>query len=123
MGKHRRKAILECNTFNINNNKTNDFVSNKRNNGYSLNKNRNLKKYGLTTVDFFKMFKNQNGCCEICGNNFLINNTRICIDHDHINGKVRGLLCNNCNSGIGFLKDNLDYMLNAIEYIKKYSTE
>ena len=61
------------------------------------------------------LFKNQSGCCLICG---LESVKCLAADHNHVTGKVRGLLCSNCNTGIGNFKENLDYILNAIKYLK-----
>lgn len=44
---------------------------------------------------------------------------RLAVDHDRLTGKVRGLLCSSCNTGIGKFKDNIQIMYNAIEYIKR----
>jgi hypothetical protein len=51
--------------------------------------------------------------CWICGNL----DTRICLDHDHKTGKIRGLLCNNCNRSLGLFKDSVDLLKKAIEYL------
>ena len=48
---------------------------------------------------------------------------KMCIDHCHETGKVRGFLCNTCNSGIGFLGDKAHKVIKAAEYLKKFEPE
>lgn len=57
----------------------------------------------------------QCGRCAICGEA----PQRLCIDHDHKTGQLRGLLCSRCNSGIGLLDDNPDILLIAARYIER----
>ena len=79
-----------------------------------------LRKYGLSLEDFNNMLVSQGGVCKICGTD---NKGRLlCVDHDHITGKVRALLCNNCNTGLGMLKDNILILEKALEYLKQHST-
>jgi len=72
------------------------------------------------------LIESQNNLCAICGNEETrISSrsneiTRLCIDHDHASGKVRALLCANCNSGIGKFKDDIQILQSAIEYLKKH---
>ena len=70
--------------------------------------------YGLDPADYYKMYDEQGGACKICSKNF----PRLCVDHCHNSGKVRGLLCQKCNKAIGLLGDNLDYLTNAITYLE-----
>lgn len=60
------------------------------------------------------MLEAQGGCCAICkapkGN-------KLCVDHDHRTGKVRGLLCSNCNAGLGMFKDSEDLLQSAKGYL------
>ena len=72
-------------------------------------------RYGITPEDFDLMVKQQHGKCAICKQK-----EKLTIDHCHSSGKVRGLLCGNCNRGLGLFKDNLTAIKNAGRYIKKY---
>lgn len=61
----------------------------------------------------------QKNVCIICQEEFS-QYKRKCIDHCHETGKFRGILCNNYNSGLGMFSDNVDYLENAIKYLKRY---
>lgn len=74
--------------------------------------NKLLNLYGLTMDDYDKLYNKQNGVCAICEEDKVL-----VVDHCHDTGKVRSLLCNDCNSGIGFLKENKEIMNKAIKYI------
>lgn len=84
------------------------------------------RKYGITIDQYNEMLTKQNGVCAICGNpeSRLMAGTAylLAIDHNHVTGKVRGLLCNSCNRALGLLnvdsKDGLDVLCNIISYIK-----
>lgn len=71
------------------------------------------RRYGITTDDYNKMLESQCDGCKICGrpNGFRNKGNRLFVDHNHITGKVRGLLCNKCNIGVGLIED--------IEWVKK----
>lgn len=79
-------------------------------------------KYGLRESEYQAMMDDQRGCCKICGES-LINpdgpKQQMCVDHDHNTGKVRGLLCTNCNSLLGQAKDSIDNLKRAIKYLKE----
>ena len=62
------------------------------------------------------MKTNQNNKCLICGNEQ--DGKDLAIDHCHTTNKVRGLLCNSCNLGLGCFKDNLDILASAIKYLE-----
>lgn len=82
------------------------------------------KKYGLTSEQFDDLLKEHQEVCAICKTkNVRPNNKKgICIDHNHKTGKVRGLLCDKCNRGIGLFGDSKELLEKAIKYIKKYET-
>lgn len=82
----------------------------------------NLKhKYGLTLLAFDEMLEAQNGCCAICATDEPGHWCgRFCIDHNHLTGQVRALLCNGCNSGLGQFKDDITALQSAINYLHKH---
>lgn len=74
------------------------------------------RRYGITQEQFDQMLLGQKNKCAICQSEF--KNTRDThIDHCHTLSRVRGLLCNNCNTALGQFKDNIDHMENAIKYL------
>jgi hypothetical protein len=68
---------------------------------------KHLKKYGMTLEQYEAMHEAQKGLCAICGEPNQ-NNRILCVDHDHKTGKVRKLLCTNCNSKLGIYEANKD---------------
>lgn len=79
-----------------------------------------VNKYGIKWSDYLSMLERQDGKCKICGSIFSDKvKRRLAIDHCHKTNKVRGLLCFNCNAGIGFFKDDAYLMLKAIEYLRE----
>jgi Recombination endonuclease VII len=71
--------------------------------------------YGITLEDYDIMLARQNGACAICSR---IPDKRLAVDHCHTSGKVRGLLCAKCNSGLAFYEDNPRYLLAAVSYLQ-----
>jgi hypothetical protein len=72
------------------------------------------RKYGLTLEEFDEMLATQGGGCAICGNPNAGN-----VDHDHVTGEVRGILCFNCNIAIGHVADDKDRLLRAFAYLDR----
>lgn len=66
--------------------------------------------YGITEEQYNAMFEQQKGCCAICGKHQSQQNIRLCIDHDHKTGRIRGLLCQKCNIGLGWLEKLRDFL-------------
>jgi len=89
-------------------------------------KNRYLKKkYGLDLHQYTQMYKNQNGKCLICSTAkelFGKHCHQLVVDHDHNNGKVRGLLCSECNKALGLFYDNPQLLNNAANYLTEHNT-
>jgi len=72
------------------------------------------REYGLTEEEYNNMVLSQNNMCAICNKP---NDRTLHIDHEHVTGKVRGLLCSNCNLGIGLLQEDLIILNRAIKYL------
>jgi hypothetical protein len=75
------------------------------------------RKFNLTLEEYNSMSDSQNGLCAICQQK-CETEMNLAVDHCHTTGKIRGLLCKNCNTAIGLFKEDTDNMLRAIEYIK-----
>ena len=80
-----------------------------------------VKKFGITLEDYNKMFKEQKGCCAICCRHQTEFDKRLAVDHCHSTGKVRGLLCQQCNQALGMFYDNITTLKNAISYLEEGS--
>lgn len=76
-----------------------------------------MRTYGLTPVEYFLMIENQRNCCKSCGDPFKSSKDRH-IDHSHVTGKVRGLLCHACNVTLGLMKDDPVKLKNLIAYLE-----
>lgn len=87
------------------------------------------KTYGISAEKYAEMLVQQNGVCAICGEDEAKahgrtgTKFRLCVDHCHITGRVRGLLCQTCNRVIGLFKDDVERHLHAIDYLRKNSSE
>jgi hypothetical protein len=80
-----------------------------------------LKRYGLTPAAYESLLESQGGGCAICGSveSRTPQTTRMPVDHDHGTGAVRGILCGPCNRGLGFFGDDVNRLLQAVEYLRK----
>jgi hypothetical protein len=78
-----------------------------------------LKNHGLTAQEYSVMLEKQAGLCAIC-TKVNQNGRKLAIDHNHTTGKIRGLLCSNCNVGLGHFKDNLKLLSRAGSYLQVY---
>jgi hypothetical protein len=76
------------------------------------------KTYGLSLEDYNKRKEEQQNCCAICKVEIF---SRLFVDHCHKSGKVRKLLCSQCNSGLGMFKDNPELLVAAADYIKEHN--
>ena len=83
-----------------------------------------LKKcYGITIDEQEEMYRSQDGKCAICQRRFediTIGKNTLHVDHDHITGEVRQLLCGPCNCAIGNLNEDILIVYRVLEYLKKW---
>jgi hypothetical protein len=73
--------------------------------------------YKISLEEFKILLEKQESKCAICSHIFTPGD-KVCIDHDHTNEKVRGLLCNNYNTALGLMKDDSEILMNAIRYLE-----
>lgn len=74
---------------------------------------RMMRIYGLSVAEYESLLVSQKNQCLICGNEMV----RPHIDHCHSTGKVRGLLCMSCNTGLGMFRDDITLLLKAMAYL------
>jgi hypothetical protein len=87
-----------------------------------------MEKYGLTREAYLHMLERQKGVCAICGcppskHSKKTNKEKtyyLDVDHDHTTEEVRGLLCGNCNRGLGSFKDSINNLLAAVDYLSQH---
>jgi Autographiviridae endonuclease VII len=89
-----------------------------------------LRRYGITLEALARLLHEQDGRCAICRRPWQsckpVKRARdeglflhhLCVDHDHESGRVRGLLCNACNTGIGVFEEDPARLLNAVAYVQ-----
>ena len=74
-------------------------------------------KYGITLDDYNRILKEQNNSCIVCG--ATPDKQRLHVDHNHITGEVRGLLCQACNVSIGKMKESPELLERLASYIRR----
>lgn len=90
------------------------YMSNEYQRFYRL-----LRDFNLTEEEYQQKLQEQNYCCAICNTHKEEFENPLSVDHDHSDGKVRGLLCIFCNSGLGQLKDSITILELAIKYLNR----
>jgi len=74
-------------------------------------------RYGLSEEEFLAMVETQQGKCYLCGNTPKV----LCVDHNHHTNSVRKLLCRQCNSVLGLIKEDITILQNMILYLEKHN--
>lgn len=74
--------------------------------------------YGMSIDDYNLILKKQKYKCAICGKHESEQVKRLSVDHNHKCGSIRGLLCDACNRGLGFFRDNHKILSKAIKYLQ-----
>lgn len=82
-----------------------------------------LKFYNLSEEELINKMDKQKGCCEICGDSLVKPDSKrfYTVDHNHITGEARGLLCNECNLAVGNLKEDINIVNSLKSYLEKYN--
>lgn len=79
-------------------------------------------RYGINQIGYDRMIAEQNGRCAICGSEPSRHSKRtqkLYIDHDHETGHVRGLICRRCNAALGVFGDNIEGVMNVLDYLSR----
>ena len=105
-----RPECKECTS--INRKKSYDFERRRK---HELN-----RKYKNGHDEYKRLFEEQKGKCAICKSPENGRYKSLSVDHCHDTGKIRGLLCNNCNRGIGLLQDSCEVVESALQYLKEH---
>lgn len=80
---------------------------------------RNLRrKFNMKPEEYWQMFEEQNKGCAICRKPNSKSGKKLAVDHCHSTNKIRGLLCNECNTGLGLFDDKIEFLRSAIVYLR-----
>ena len=123
--KNNKEKVREDNKCYLKNNpeKPKEYSNRYRmKNPEKLKEERLKRNHGLTMEEYNQLIQLQNNRCVICTEEFNTKDRRACVDHNHKTGKIREILCNQCNSALGFLKENIATMQSMIEYVQKHNT-
>lgn len=77
-------------------------------------------RYGLTEQQYNQMLSDQLNGCAVCGVDSLTTKRRLEVDHDHISGRIRGLLCGPCNRMLGQARDNPEVLESGAIYLRHF---
>lgn len=96
-----------------------------RDNMDSVRSNSMMRKYGIDLEQYNIMLEEQDGVCAICGNPETAISRwgtplSLAVDHCHETGRVRGLLCRNCNVTLGRAGDNVELLRSMADYLEVY---
>lgn len=104
----------------------NVILSKNRYSSVNNKHNKLTKIYGISLHQYNMLLTKQNNVCAICKKDEAKIDKRthqprkLSVDHDHTNGKIRGLLCSLCNMAIGMMKDDFNIIVSAAEYIQEH---
>jgi Recombination endonuclease VII len=103
------------------NSRSREWLEKNREYKKEYQRNRNyLNEHKITLEEAKLMLKNQNNRCAICEELISIGGVLGAhVDHNHITNEIRGILCHNCNNGLGHFRDNINTLLKAISFLKR----
>lgn len=79
-----------------------------------------IKEFGITLEQYNNMFREQQGCCVVCGKHQSELKLSLAVDHNHASGNIRQLLCNHCNLILGLVRDSVPLLKEFIKYVEKH---
>lgn len=90
----------------------------------NFNRRNNLRRsFGMSLDEYQRLYDSQDGVCAICRKPESVIRAgkvlSLAVDHDHTSGRIRGLLCNNCNRGVGLFSDDTTIISRAVEYLRR----
>ena len=91
-----------------------EYIRAKRSSRYKL-------QHKISLDEFESRLKAQNNKCKICGIHLESSGYTTHMDHDHKTGKLRDILCTNCNRGLGHFHDNTEILMEAIKYLQSHT--
>lgn len=126
--KYREKNKKKLKKYNIEYKENNKEIIKEKRKKYHIKNSLKISKqvrevklktrYGITKDQYNLILVGQDFKCAICGKEYQWNK-KLDIDHNHNTGEIRGLLCGNCNRGLGLFKDNVKNLKKAINYLNK----
>jgi len=120
---HEQQKIWRDRNKDKKNKYSNDYYhNNKERVTLVIEKSRYKRQYGISIDKYQEMSVKQDHKCAICGN-VESNNKKLSLDHCHATGKIRSLLCQKCNRGLGLFNDNVTLLQAASEYLKGHHDE
>ena len=81
------------------------------------------RRFGISLQIYERLLNEQDGACAVCKDKKPQDKRALAVDHDHKTDEIRGLLCSQCNTGLGMFRDNPEYLRNAIAYLKNAKTQ
>ena len=114
--KHREDVLAKQRTWYANNKERRKTWDRKK---WRASKEKLLKRYGLTLLEYYMLLEQQGYRCPICSDWLRPEGGDLHIDHCHKTGKVRGILHDACNRFLGFAHDDMTFLANAIDYLNK----
>lgn len=112
-----KKKYAEANKDDIAAKKKARYYRDKEKNKDKFRHFRYKRKYGITVEEFTRIANQQDNLCKLCRSPSG-GKKRLCVDHDHVTGRFRGLLCIQCNVALGKLGDSVEGLERAIMYLK-----
>jgi hypothetical protein len=101
--------------------KREEYVQENRDIVLRCTRNNNIKRrHGISLDDYLRLLSAQGNVCAICGKTLTFGRA-VHLDHCHLTGKKRGVLCFNCNTGIGHFNDSAELIYKAYQYLTHHT--